>query len=291
MPYLMKRYHMEGFKIASDFKSTLKSKKGVCGLVVNAPTAKDIEYQLAYDFFFNFTERKSDVDEAIHLNRYVLLSRDCSKKKWAIEARMPIAGLYRITVYGGPSTKTKLPLICDVAVKCKKASKDIRPYPDCPRLGFGPVHMTETAGLTQPSHPNGMLFLKPRQTYHITFRLQQAVTVKARIIGEGVKENEMDKWVTSTINNQSTLRILDVAVRLQDEGEYALKIYSKPKDASMKAAWENVCNYYMSTDPPRENGVEVKDKGYKVIVFFYFLEMISKYLPLKLVWVFFVFCS
>lgn len=262
-PYLMKRYHMDGFKIPNEFKSTLKSKNGVCGLVINSPQSNDTEYQLAYDFFFNYAEWSSESDEVIYLKKFVLLSRDSERKSWSIEARMPIAGVYRITVYGGATTKTVLPWICDVAVKCPKSYKNIKPYPDTPPLGFGPMDMTERAGLTQPSHTNGMLFVKPRQTYHITFKLQHGIQAKATMIGKGVEENEMEKWVTCTINNQSMLHILDVMVQLQIEGEYALKIYAKDKNRPQDR-WENVCNYYLSTDPPRANGSEVKDKGYKV---------------------------
>ena len=264
IPFLMKRYHMEKFKITSEFKSTIKSKNGVCGLVVHAPAGKGIDFQLAYDLFFNYADQKVEVDDPIHLNRFVMLARDCSKNNWSLEARMPVAGVYRITVYGGPSTNTQLPWICDVAVKCNKTYKKIKPYPDCPKLGFGPMYMTERAGLTQPSHPNGMLFLKPRSTYHITFKLKHSIKVKARMIGEGVKDSEMEKWVTTTINNQSSLSILDVVVQLLHEGEYSLKIYSKPAAERSKSTWENICNYYLSTDPPRANGAEIKDKGFKV---------------------------
>ncbi|KAL4228292.1 hypothetical protein ACF0H5_013723 [Mactra antiquata] len=262
-PYVMKRYHMEGFKIPSEFKSTLKSKKGVCGLVINAPSKKDVEYQLSYDFFFNYAEYSSESDDIIVLKKYVLLSRDCARKSWSIEARMPLAGTYRITVYGGKSYQAKLPWICDVGVQCKKTYKHIKPYPDTPALGFGPMDMTERAGLTQPSHTNGMLFVRPRQTYHLTFKLQHGIQAKAIIKGENVDTENMDKWVTCTINNQSTLHILDIMVQLQIEGEYALKLFVKEKNARPEDKWENVCNYYLSTDPPRANGTEVKDKEYK----------------------------
>lgn len=264
IPYLMKRYHMEGFKITSEFKSTMKSKNGVCTMTIHAPSNKDSDYQLAYDFYFNYAEGKADVYDVIHLKRHVLLSRDSVTKNWCLEARMPIPGLYRITVYGGPSTQTKLPWICDVAVKCNKSTKRIKSYPDCPNLGFGPMYMTEKAGLVEPSHSSGMLFVNPRQTYHLTFKLQRAVKVKATVVGEGVRDKDMEKWVKCTINNQSTLHVLDVEVQLHTEGEYAVKIFTKPKDAPVKATWENVCNYYMSTDHPRLNGAEFKGKGYKV---------------------------
>jgi hypothetical protein len=53
---------------------------------------------------------------------------------------------------------------------------------------------------------------------------------------------------------------MDIAVKLEKEGEYALEIFvnTKMKDEG----WENVCNYYLSTDSVRRHGLAVKT--YKV---------------------------
>ncbi|WAR00484.1 HIL-like protein [Mya arenaria] len=263
LPLLMKRFHMEGFKISGEFKSSLKTKDGVCGLVVRSPKSDDIEYQLAHDFFFNYTGDRPIFEEAIFLRNFLLMARDAKEKKWIFEARMPIAGTYRITVYGGPSTQTTLPWICDVAIVCDEPMNKLKPYPDTPPLGFGPVSMTEMYGLSNPSHPNGMLFIKPRQTYHITFKLNKTIKTKAKMIGKHVDKDEMEKWVKCTINNQSSHSIVDIMVHLQREGEYSLRVYGKAREISGRKKWENIVNYYLSTDPPRENGLIVKDKAYK----------------------------
>jgi len=265
MPLFMKRFHMEGFKMATEFKSTLESKDGVSGMVIRSPRKKDAEYQLAHDLFFNFSgDEKAVHEEAIFLKNYVMCARDCKDDKWIFEARMPVAGTYRITVYGGPCDRKQLPWICDVAIKCEESMKKLKPYPDCPAIGFGPVGITEIYGLTSPSHPNGMLFVKPRQTYHITFTLIKTIKTKAKMVGKHVDGSEMEKWIKCTTNNQSTTRILDLSVNLLREGEYALKVFGKSREVSGSGRWENIVNYYLSTDPPREHGQLVKDKGYKV---------------------------
>ena len=250
------------FRFASEFKSQLTPVNGICGLAIKAPDT-DIEYQLSYDFFFNHVLSKPRVDDIIYLKRYVLMSHDSKEKRWSFEARMPVAGTYRITVYGGPSDKTILPWICDVGVYCEEPERNVLPYPDCPLIGFGPVSMTEKAGLTQPSHTNGALFVRPRQTFHITFNLKRTIEAKADLVGMKVQEKQLGKWITCTVNNPSTVHVLDVTVKLLEEGEYALKLFTRPKNSNDK--WLNVCNYYLSTDPPREMGLTAAtDKGYKV---------------------------
>jgi hypothetical protein len=223
-----------------------------------------VDYQLAYDFFFNYANGKADTEHVFYLDKYVIVAKDCEKKVWILEARLPVAGLYRITVYGGLSTEAKLPWICDVAIKCKKPAKNIKPYPGCTKLGFGPVPMTTKAGLFQPSHPNGILFLKSQETYHITFKIQQKVCAMVKLISDEVDISETAKWTSITTNQQGSSLILDVVIKLQREGEYAMEIFVKKNDGQDIESWENVCNYYLSTDPPRRHGMEVKDKGYKV---------------------------
>ena len=264
IPHLQKRYHMDGFKLTSQFKSVLTATKGVASLHIKQPSNDDIEYQLAYDFCYSFGSSRPEIDEPIILRKYVLMSRDSQDKRWNFELRMPISGKYRITVYGGPSTQVKLPWICDVGIMCDESNKSVKPYPFTPSIGYGPVDMTTRLGLTEPSHPNGVLFVKPRQTIHITFKLTKTISVKVDIVGDGISEKEKEKWVQSTINNQSVLQILDVVVTLLKEGEYAVKISTKPRD--LKVPYRNTCNYYVSTDPPRSSGDIVKDKCYKVSV-------------------------
>ena len=256
-------------RYASEFKSQLIPRNGICGLAIKAPSDNDTEYQLSYDFFFNHVMSKPRVDDIIYLKRYVLMSHDYKDKRWSFEARMPVAGTYRITVYGGPSHRAILPWICDVGVYCVEPETNVRPYPDSPLIGFGPVTMTEKAGLTEPSHTNGALFVRPRKVFHITFKLKRTIEAKADLVGSKVQEKQLGKWVTCTVNNPSTVHVLDVMVKLLEEGEYALKIYTRPKNSNNK--WLNVCNYYLSTDPPRELGVTLSDKGYKVRCFDYFI--------------------
>lgn len=273
-PLIMKRFSTEGFKNSAEFKSTLESENGVCGLVVQPPRGQSIEIQLSHEYFFNYLIGKTDSEETVFLDKYLIIARDVEENKWLIEARMPVAGLYRITIYGGPCTSAKLPWICDVGIMCPEPPIGIKPYPDIPEIGYGPMPITEKYGLLQPSHPNGLLFVKTKQTQHITFHIHERVTAKVILIGKGVHKRELKTWTNCTLNIQGRHLILDLMVRLLKEGEYALKLYLDPdgkgeeesderrKDKSRN--WVNVVNYYLSSDSPRENGVLVKDSGFKV---------------------------
>ena len=250
------------FRFISELKSQLIPHNGLCGLAIKAPTDENTEYQLSYDFFFNHALAKPRVDDIIYLKRYVLMSHDHKDKRWSFETRMPVAGTYRLTIYGGQSQKAILPWICDIGVYCPDTETNMKPYPDSPLIGFGPVSITEEAGLTEPSHTNGALFVKPRQVFHITFKLKRTIEAKATLVGAKVQEKQLGQWITCTVNNPSTVHVLDVMVKLLQEGEYALKLFTRPKNTNKK--WRNVCNYYLSTDKQREMGITVNERGYKV---------------------------
>ncbi|KAH3840510.1 hypothetical protein DPMN_113960 [Dreissena polymorpha] len=272
-PLVMKRFSTEGFKNSAEFKSTLESENGVCCLVVQPPRAQSIEFQLSHDFSFNYLIDKTESEETIFLEKYLIIARDVEENKWLIEARMPIAGLYRITIYGGSCTSQKLPWICDVGIMCLDPTSGIKPYPDIPEIGYGPMPITEKYALLNPSHPNGMLFVKTKQTQHITFHINKRVTAKVNLIGKGVHKRELEKWAKCTVNIQGRHLMLDIMVRLFKEGEYALKVFLDPDGKGEEESadtiedkgklWVNVVNYYLSTDSPRDNGLLVKDTGFK----------------------------
>ncbi|KAL3865579.1 hypothetical protein ACJMK2_042954 [Sinanodonta woodiana] len=257
IPFIQEKYFSYGFQICGQLKSMLIAKKGVTSVTLRVPDHKEI--QLSYEFFYNHLFDRPDSEDVYALKRYVLMSYDEYSQRWTLEIRVPLPGRYRIAIYGGPSNLSTLPWLCDVGVMSDEHIKR-DPYPKNPWIGFGPVDITRKIGMMDPSHKSGIQFILPRQDIHMTFRLEKKLEVKTELIHLKMSSKELINNHSAVINNQSEVHTLHVWVKVPKEGEYALQIFARLKDS--KNTFENVCNYYLTTDPPREAGVEMEYKPF-----------------------------
>lgn len=113
---------------------------------------------------------------------------------------------------------------------------DFQSLPDCPEIGWGPGVEAERAGLTVQSHKQSIIDTKTGEV-ELRFDLKQPKAVL-----QNMRSNHFDEWL---LNRHAVVKVQDgqlvVNVRLPENGEYALKLFTD--DLDHEGDMSNVCNY------------------------------------------------
>ena len=161
-------------------------------------------------------------------------------------ARFSVAGVYRFDLFGQNEMEDETYDLCvSYLIHCDDPIPNLKPYPDCPEIGWGPGAEAEAIGMTAITH-KGPIINTSDGLISIRFNLAQPISVMQCLKNNDIDEVLLKHNVMVKVDNDELL----IELRLRDEGEYALNIYADKLDTIGELP--NVCNYLIRCEKSNE---------------------------------------
>ncbi|KAK3599342.1 hypothetical protein CHS0354_009835 [Potamilus streckersoni] len=240
VPECEQNYFQQKLQITSRFSGKLHTVDGECEVTIQD---QEDNLSLSYELYFNHLESGKDISPTLQPNNYVLMM--WQDKNWIFRIRFPESGVYKLTVIGGytPSDCIKF---CSFKILCEEAKEDCHPFPTNPDIGYGPNKETEKAGIQAKSHTTGIVYIVAYQEVNFAFHLIKNVEVTTTLVHCSMSEEQLKTCVKQKIEN----RKMQVGVRVPENGEYALQMFTRDKNSNKDFA--NVCNYLLTSETKRK---------------------------------------
>lgn len=250
VPNCEQSYFEERADIKSKFAGRLRAKHGMCNIELTGedPSTMNLHYQL----YYNHKESGKEISSTLQLNSYVLLQR--TDTNWLFSVRCPQEGVYKFEVIGGRGYEASL---CDFKIYCSEVEDDCQPYPCNPgHIGFGPSADTERAGVKAKSHHEAIVKMDVHKTIRFSFVVEKSVQIRSELINPKMSPEELK----NNIKENYSKGIYNVDITVPDQGEYALQMFAKQKNAP---DFKNVCNYLLTTKEKRKRRQRQYENAYE----------------------------
>lgn len=261
-----------GLRLTSEKKRELLSRDG--RITISFQGVNKSVYELI--LYCELRLSTSDIDlendnKNIKLQNFVYLVRD--GVSWTCDILLPVTGLYKVLFYAG---KLNMPLqkICNFDIVCDMCNPDAIPLPvNTGMIGLGPGPAIISAGLSHPSHRNGIIHFHLEKTVIVKFRISSNINVRANLIPfecESQREtsNDVSTHTRCTVVTKRTYNEIMIAVPTPDiHGQYLLEIVTE-HTAGREHGDQIVCYYLLIYDITQSKEQEV---CYNDIFFFFYM--------------------
>ncbi|XP_025111833.1 hillarin-like isoform X2 [Pomacea canaliculata] len=245
-PHLYSPYFSSGWKLTNPFMCVIKSTTGWCLIDMFSPGAG---YKLEYKMFFDEGRSGKKFPQEIQTELYVTIIKRTQQTD-SFLVRLPVTGTYKFIVRGVHRNKT-LRLV-DFQIVCDDVAPDTHPFPSRPENGFGFGEAAAEAGLSEPSHTEGVVPVKSGDEICINFKVQDYVDILARLVDSTRTPEELrDNVIVERKGDNVT-----VTARLPADDpkpEYSLEVDTvknvKENDQSTKKLLScHVVNYFLTSN-------------------------------------------
>lgn len=181
---------------------------------------------------------------------------------WTCDIRLPVIGVYKVLFYAG---KLNMPLlkICAFDIVCDVCNPDAIPLPvNTGIIGLGPGPAITPAGLSHPSHRNGIIHSHLEKTVNVKFRISSNINVRANLVPfecEAQKQTNSDISMHSrctVVTKRTYNEIMIVVLAPEIHGQYLLEIVTE-NTAVRKQEDQIVCYYLLIYDITQSKDQEV----------------------------------
>ena len=249
IPECNQSYFKQDIEIRSKFSGRLNTTNGECHIELGSDQSEGLS--LDYELYYNNNESGKEISDSLQLNNFVLLDR--SNNAWRFSIRFPESGVYKLQIVGGRGYEVDL---CAFKITCDVPMDDCKPLPFNPgRIGYGPNHDTELAGIVAKSHKSGIVKMSVRKYIDFNFTLTRDVQMKTKLVHPTLSSEELSQYCKQTQKHRN----VSVQVCVPDEGEFALSIDAQQSNES---DYKNVCNYLLTS----EGGKKKKKRAYEVCI-------------------------
>ena len=150
--------------------------------------------------------------------------------------RLPVCGIYKIDITGHHQSVTHV--LVSFLLICKSASPEPRPFPSAPENGFGYDQVAEDAGLTEPSHPDGVVLAKEGEAINFRFRVQRGVDVRPKLRHGSCRPEDLAGRLK--IRRDAGDLTVGVVVPTDDPNpEYSLEFYVPRDDRRQRGTFQS----------------------------------------------------
>ena len=177
--------------------------------------------------------------DTILLDRYLLYYHEENIAKF--EIRFPVSGVYKLELHcSDPKKQLPSDWVCDYKIICNKPTDIYSPLPIVPQIGWGPGEELTNAGLKCLTHDHAIVSLDKETVTFVRFALpkERDVIVEAELLHNDKPQTELKDHVCCEQDGEHAT----VQITPPSEGEYALRIFVKPKSSEKM---QNVCNFLM----------------------------------------------
>ncbi|KAJ8304356.1 hypothetical protein KUTeg_017939 [Tegillarca granosa] len=193
IPHLKPNYFRYNVEIKSEFTCRYHAIDGKCHLSFYAKNEK-WEGAFEYKLYYNHVESKGSISDDLQLDKYVIMERS-GNQSWKFIIRFPVAGVYKMEIYGGPDPKT-LSSICNFKLFCDTAMENVRQLPCDPGLiGFGPTTKLESVGLTSPSQTGGIILIHRHQEINFNFIMKRKVSIRTELVNNEMNSQILQQYI------------------------------------------------------------------------------------------------
>lgn len=177
--------------------------------------------------------------------------------------RLPEAGTYKLEVIG--SHQNILHRLVEFRIVCKHVAPDIRPLPPCSENGFGFGEEAVKAGLSEPSHTEGVVPVKSGEEIDMSFRVQPNVDILARLVHSTRATDDLRDSVR--VRRENAKATVTATLPADDpEPEYSLQIDTIKNSQGFykpKGAFTNALSYLLTSNKSLNTAIVDKSKQVK----------------------------
>ena len=140
----------------------------------------------------------------------------------SLVTRLPVSGTYKIEITGHHQSVSHD--LNRFLLLCKSVSPEPKPFPSAPENGFGYDQVAEDAGLTEPSHSEGVVSVEEGQAIDFQLRVQEGVDVRPRLRHGSRRPQDLGCCVTVR-RDKAGLNVGVVLPAGEPNPEYSLEFY------------------------------------------------------------------
>ncbi|XP_025111814.1 uncharacterized protein LOC112574770 isoform X2 [Pomacea canaliculata] len=245
-PFFSKSYFSSAWKLISPWTCVIKTTTGWCLIDMFNPGPG---YKLKYRLFSG---------EIVETDRCVtILKRTQQRESFLV--RLPETGKYKfevLEVHGvGEISLVTFQIVYD------DASSKTRPLPSNPENGFGFGEAAAEAGLSEPSHTEGVVPVKSGDEISIHFKVKDDVDISARLVHFSRESEKLRDNITVNRENKNVTIIARLPAD-DPKPEYSLEVDTskniKGTDYSIKEL--PALNYLLTSDETLSTVITDKDR-------------------------------
>ncbi|KAK7116087.1 lim and transglutaminase domain protein ltd-1-like [Littorina saxatilis] len=236
VPYFSFNYFDSGFKLTSQHAAILHSEKGKCD--ISFQHSENVDADLDYTLLMDEKNSKEQLPKSLQLDRYVIQHGTQNDK--SLRVRFPVQGIFKVKVSGSANYRTHL---ASFRLVCDDVLKDVQPYPDNPKIGFGYNKMAEDMGLTKPSQVKGIMVVRQGEIVKIQFKCRTKLDLQTRLLHQDVSYQDLSSYVTNDRSGDDVTITVTVPEHAQNP-EYALQVNARQEGSS--GSYDNIVNYLLT---------------------------------------------
>ncbi|PVD22292.1 hypothetical protein C0Q70_18101 [Pomacea canaliculata] len=228
LPFYQKEYFSSGWKLLSPDSCVVEAKDGKCCISFQSPTGGDS--RLDYRLYFDEKPPERKFPDEIQTEHYVNRLKQ-GERLMSLLVKLPLPGAYQLEVIGIHDNQ-RCHLV-NFRLTCQSVPLDTRPFPSNPDIGYGYDDTARSAGLSDPSHTDGLVVVSSGQAIDFSFKAQPTLDVRPKLVHrDRSREDLRDHVSLSRTEDKAT-----VTARLPDDDaspEYALEI-----DNGVSTSWRS----------------------------------------------------
>ncbi|XP_025111842.1 uncharacterized protein LOC112574780 isoform X2 [Pomacea canaliculata] len=264
-PYLCEQYFSSGWKLTIPFHCVIKSTSGLCLIDMFSQGGG---YKLTYELLFDEGRSGRKFPQEIQTELYVTIIKRTQRTD-SFLVRLPVAGTYKFIVWGAHGDETYS--LVEFQIVYDNSAPDTQPLPSHPTNGFGFGEAAAEAGLSEPSHTEGVVPVKSGDEVCMRFKVKDYVDILARLIHSIRTPEELrDNVIVGREDDKVT-----VTARLPADDqtpEYSLEVDTIKNIKDNDQSTNNLFNFpvlnYLLTSDETLNAV-IRDEDTKKILQFY----------------------
>ena len=239
LPFLQPAFYELRLKTKSHDECVIYTEHGKVDLTIEIPKDKTNSYKFHYKLHVQRDWEAEGEYNAILLDKYLLYYHEENIAHF--EIRFPLRGVYKLEIHcNDPRNPIPSTWVCDYKIICKTPMDFCNPLPVVPSIGWGVGDEVNNAGLECLTHKDTKVSLDKETVTFVRFALpkDKEISLEAELLHNDKSASELESHVvTDQDGEHATFQISPPS-----EGEYALRVYAKPKSGEKR---ENVCNFLM----------------------------------------------
>ncbi|XP_033737977.1 uncharacterized protein LOC117325676 [Pecten maximus] len=221
--YVREQYHKLGLSIPQDLgqrNCAIKTEDNAIKIALGIP--EEIAHSVKFKYALLQTRKQVETEKEVDMVFERFVRMEHRTNTLTLKLRFPITGRFLFDVYAADSwSSSRYELVCTYIINVSKKTKNHKPFPDCPVLGWGPNPFSDIAGPV-PVEPEEtsirtsdgicQICVSRRGILDINHALKNVLMDEAVLTKHAIGKFEEDKYI--------------VDLKLPEEGEYALKIFA-----------------------------------------------------------------
>ncbi|XP_060062785.1 hillarin-like [Ylistrum balloti] len=248
-PFLQPSFYELGLKLTSHKKCVVQSRYGKVKIAIEMPEDCYERLQFAYKLYRSRECEDEGEYEYFKLERFVL--QYCQGTTALTEIRFPpvATGAYKLELHcRDPKHRLISEWICDFKVICTNGMEVCEPLPVVPSIGWGAGPELERHNIVARTHTDGVYNVDEDLVTEVWFEHDDETEIYTELVHNSLSKSELAECLSQTFINEDSETV--VRIKPPSEGEYALQVFSKKKDA---LNLENVYNVLLQRTQVVEN--------------------------------------